>query len=228
MSIAAMGKAKSKSLTVGSIQQKHLHSRISYLYQAATYLAHVRQKRLDSHLHCAVEVRGGHNPPQERVMGLNQEQQCQTSSNTSQDEKDNTEPVIPLEPRNKVVAELSLTAGSVNQGMSPRLLSHLREVSLKGQIRLSPAIKHSVCKGCAALLITGSTSTRQVENKSRNGRKPWADILVISCNACGRHKRFPLGARRQARKSDRKPLSAQTLQQTVPKDAGESSVRHNG
>ncbi|KAI1188167.1 Rpr2-domain-containing protein [Nemania serpens] len=87
------------------------------------------------------------------------------------------------------------------------LHSDLRATSLKSQIRLSPAIKNTICKFCNMLLIEGETSTSVIENKSKGGKKPWADVLVISCNTCGGVKRFPVHAPRQKRR----PQRAQTL-----------------
>jgi hypothetical protein len=36
---------------------------------------------------------------------------------------------------------------------------------------------------------------------SKNGRKPWAEVAIITCIACGACKRFPVGAKRQKRKA---------------------------
>jgi len=81
--------------------------------------------------------------------------------------------------------------------------THLRAVSLKGQVRLSTGLKRSVCKTCNAILIPGQTSTQTVENKSKGRRKPHADVLVIECSFCKSKKRFPVGATRQQKKAKR-------------------------
>ena len=95
-------------------------------------------------------------------------------------------------------------------GPSRHLISQLRSVSLKGQIRLSQAMKHSICKRCDALLVPGSTSSTRIENKSRGGKKAWADVLVVTCQSCSAVKRFPVGAKRQCRRhlraNDTKPI----------------------
>ncbi|KAH8907886.1 Rpr2-domain-containing protein [Coniochaeta sp. PMI_546] len=92
-------------------------------------------------------------------------------------------------------------ATSTSSGVSRRLVADLRSVSLKTRIRLSPAVKQTMCKYCDALLIEGETCTTVVENKSKGGRKPWADILVRKCHACENVKRYPLNSARQKRKS---------------------------
>lgn len=93
--------------------------------------------------------------------------------------------------------------GPPQSALALQLASHLRAVSLKAQIRLSPDMKRSICKKCNTVLIPGRTSTSLIENKSRGGRKPWADVLVIQCNFCGGQKRFPVGSTRQLPKSKR-------------------------
>ena len=221
-----MAKGKSKPQTGGSvsIQQKHLHSRISYLHQAATYLAHLRREHLEKHLKLSALAEDEHIPCQKGILSLYQQRQHQTISETSKDGKEDSEPGSSPVQQNTTVTDLPLAVKSKDIGISRRLLSHLRGVSLKGQIRLAPAMKHSICKGCDALLVTGSTSTSRVENKSRNGRKPWADVLVINCSACGTPKRYPLNTKRQSKKSDRTKSSAQTLQQMSKKETGGGDV----
>ena len=87
--------------------------------------------------------------------------------------------------------------------LSRLFINHLKAVSLKGQVRLSSKMKHSICRRCDILLVPGFTSTSNLENKSRKGKKPWADVLVVTCTSCGAVKRFPVGAKRQFGRPDR-------------------------
>lgn len=108
------------------------------------------------------------------------------------------------------LVEVPKTASPVDRGHSTlavQLGSHLQAVSLKGQVHLSADVKRSVCKVCNAILIPGRTSKHTLENKSRGGKKPWADVLLIECIICGSKKRFPVGATRQQRKTDRRELA---------------------
>lgn len=89
------------------------------------------------------------------------------------------------------------------QPLSRRLVSDLRAVSLKAQVRLAPAVKHSFCKSCNTVLIEGSTCSKELENRSKGRKKPWADMMVQKCNTCGVAKRFPLAAARQKRNPHR-------------------------
>ncbi|KKY13825.1 putative rnase p rpr2 rpp21 subunit [Diplodia seriata] len=158
--------AKGDASKPKSVPNKHLHARISYLYQAATYLAN---------------------------------QSCQ-----------------PAEQRNGKKIDVDATAegdpvmqpvlpgqNAFPPGLPFYYASHLQSVSMKSQIRLSQDVKHSICKRCSAILVSGSTSSNKIENLSRGGKKPWADVLVIECNVCNAQKRFPVGAKRQPRKSER-------------------------
>jgi ribonuclease P protein subunit RPR2 len=149
-----MAKLKTKKAAV-SAPNKTLHSRVSYLYQAAAYLATRQQKIAET---------------------LNK----------------------PVNDDEKAVHHSALGIGSLS--LSRKLLSDLRSVSLKGQIRLSPEIKHSICKRCDLMLIDGFTCKSEVENKSKQGKKPWADVLVRTCDSCKSQRRFPVLMDRQKRR----------------------------
>ncbi|KAL6705535.1 hypothetical protein ACN47E_006652 [Coniothyrium glycines] len=90
--------------------------------------------------------------------------------------------------------------------LSLHLGSDLQQVSRKGQLRLSIALKRSLCKSCNTVLIPGKTSTQTIENQSKDCKKPWADVLLVTCNFCGSTKRFPVGAARQLARAKRKAV----------------------
>lgn len=100
-------------------------------------------------------------------------------------------------------AQQSESSNQRCQANALRLASHLRAVSLKGQARLSSDMKRAICKSCNAVMIPGQTSTHVLENTSKGGKKPWADVMVIQCSVCCTTKRFPVGATRQQRKAKR-------------------------
>ncbi|KAF5872947.1 putative ribonuclease p protein subunit [Botrytis fragariae] len=152
---------------VSKVPNKVLYSRMSYLYQAATYLV-VQDK----------------------------ESQEQSAKGTALDSS--MEDVMKDE--SKAVA--NVTEGP-HQALSRRLITDLRSVSLKGLMRMSPDMKHSICKNCQTLLLEGTTCTAKVENQSKGGKKPWADVLVRKCHTCGLEKRFPLATERQPRRPKR-------------------------
>ena len=176
------------------VAQKHLHSRISFLYQTATYLATVddqlgaRAPRISDEL-----KKSCHSSTELQCAATIPEAVSDAGLHHSPTEQYNMRPeIIPDDDR-----------ASKNFSLSRQLLAHLRAASLRSQIRLTPAVKHAMCKRCNFLLIPGSTSTSHVENKSKGGRKPWADVLVTTCTACGTSKRFPVGAKRQVRREFR-------------------------
>ena len=76
---------------------------------------------------------------------------------------------------------------------SRNLSSLLKAVSLKSQIRLTPELKHSLCKRCDSPLVPAATNDISITNDSRHGEKPWADVLVVACGFCGVAKRHPIG-----------------------------------
>ena len=173
-----MGKEKSKSQG-----RNHLHSRISYLHQASTYIANPQKEK--SNTVQSVQPDSGDlfiHPQEDEGHSRHANDSYVSSSHVSSRMK--------LE-RNTLPA------------LSRQMIEDLRSVSLKCQERLAPNVKHSICKRCNSLLVAGSTSTNHLENKSRGGRKPWADVLVVTCRTCGIQKRFPVGSKHQLRKSER-------------------------
>ncbi|KZM18659.1 hypothetical protein ST47_g10194 [Ascochyta rabiei] len=109
--------------------------------------------------------------------------------------------------RNKAgAAEADLSETCPTQqppSLALQLGADLHTVSRKAQLRLSVDLKRSMCKSCNAVLIPGHTATQMTENQSKWSKKPWADVLVISCNRCGSKKRLPVGAKRQPKKHQR-------------------------
>jgi ribonuclease P protein subunit RPR2 len=144
--------AKIKTLNGSAkVPNKAIHSRVSFLFQAASYLA------------------------------------------TSQPPKD-------IEQSTKQATAKVETVEAAPNPISRRLASDLRSVTLKAQLRISPQMKHAICKNCDTILIDGTTCTAEVENKSKGGKKSWADVLARRCNICGVAKRYPLTAPRQKRR----------------------------
>jgi ribonuclease P protein subunit RPR2 len=90
--------------------------------------------------------------------------------------------------------------GRPRSGLALQLATQLRTVSRKGQLKLSTDIKRQLCKTCNTMLIPGETSTHSIQNDSRGGKKPWADVLVITCHTCTSRKHFPVGVKRQQKK----------------------------
>jgi len=184
-----MGKAKAKKAD-GHIPQRHLRARISYLHRAAAYMhSHSPGKppqQLDE-THGELQSRGG-------SRDLHGEPTADACQNTEEHSSLHATPNLHQGHNGNEALHL------VGLGQTHRFVSHLRAVSLKGQIRLSAEMKHSICKRCDSRLVVGSTATRNMENKSRGGKKPWAEVLVISCNTCGVKKRFPVAAKRQPRR----------------------------
>jgi ribonuclease P protein subunit RPR2 len=99
-----------------------------------------------------------------------------------------------------------------------QLGSDLQQVTRKAQLRLSVDLKRTMCKRCNTILLPGRTATQTVENTSRNGGKPWADVLVLACKTCDGRKRFPIGANRQNKIKDRNVVPKDTTSVTSMDD----------
>ena len=177
------------------VPQRHLHLRMSYLYQAGSYLSQVSN-----------EVLGCLKDTADREQTL-----ASLVRNNSQTKKLVQEISRPV-PAASDVSDVSGSHSYVSSkeessnrlGQGRRLVSHLRNVSLKSQTRLSSSMKRSVCRRCETLLIPGLTSTFDIENKSRGGRKSWADVLIVTCKLCGTARRLPIGATRQSTRKERR------------------------
>ena len=172
---------------------KHLHSRISYLYQVALYLSQLQ-----------------FSPRYRSEEGLNTltSNDLPTESSMVQSPVTDTAVLFPhaltRTPHVQTSQRNSLHCdNSANLYTVRHTLSHLRRVSHKSQIRLPRGMKRSICRRCEAALIPGFTCKAYIENKSRKGKKPWADVLIVTCDACDFSKRFPVGAKRQASCEDK-------------------------
>ena len=200
-----MGKGGKSSSGVG-FPQKHLQSRISYIYQAAVYLNAAEgeiQKIVfespESKEEAASKSIQPASPSTPRKAAELVEIQAQTThADASNAKVSDTQ----LSPQMHSIAI---------QNFSPQthhLLSSMRSVSQKSQIRLSRSIKRSVCRRCNALLTMSSTA--KIENASRGGRKPWADVLVVTCCQCGFVRRYPVGMSEEGKHRRRKKLDEAT------------------
>lgn len=190
----------------GGPAQKHLHSRISYLYQAATLLAHATTNHI---------IEGCNPKNSEQAKGGPGE--IEQSSIMALEVEETAPAEAPVRSRNEP-ADINLYNESSlrESALSRHLLTHLRAVSLKSVIRLTPAMKNSICKRCDLLMVPGSTATISAENKSRGSKKPWADVLVLTCVACGTTKRHPVGMKRQLKRQKR--LDRYKAKTAFPKD----------
>lgn len=190
-----MAKAKAKAQKgSGGGAQSHLRARLSYLHRASLLFQSIRDelptapaqtesapgttdiRKADSH--CDEHSRAPSASPSKDILG-HHEAPCLTEP-SSQDQTPHP------------------------SYLSRQYASQLQAVSLKSQLRLPRDVKQSFCKRCHTVLVPGSTCTKGIENKSRGGKKLWADVLVIGCGVCGAKKRYPQGQKRTMRLVDRR------------------------
>lgn len=204
--------AKCKPQKPLCVPQKHLHSRISFLYQAATYLASTQSAVVTSTPSDGVSL---------KPVGVSNGSDLRSKEVKSSTSEQATTSMASVPVRDRGVSHSDWPASSMRESAPSRqLLSHLHAVSRKAQISLSPNIKHSVCKRCHTLLITGSNCHERLENLSRGSRKPWADVMVRKCLTCGTEKRTPTGIMRQAGKAKRC-----TMKKSLHQANGQGEIR---
>ena len=169
-------------------EKQQLQSRIAFLYKAATQLSKVEQQQQHNASRHASDTCVG-------PSGINATEHGVHTA--SQDVEREGGSIV------KASDDCAEPKPTVTGGLSHLYISHLRTVSQKNVLRLPSDIKRAICKRCDAVLEDGSTATITMENTSRKGRKPHANIRQIKCNNCGATKRFPEGAQRQPRKTSR-------------------------
>lgn len=179
-----MAKEKAKK----GVPNKHLHARIAYLDRAVKYLS-AQSLAHNGNKSVVTEEFHDHQQPIERMTTIPPGTLAIDAAHSIANKKPS-----PGHPS-------TATFNSPPSGLPLQLNAHLRSVAQKAQIRLAQDLKHAICKICSSPLIEGETCLRSTENLSKGGRKPWADVLVLKCCACGACKRFPIGAKKQKRKS---------------------------
>ncbi|KAI0019889.1 hypothetical protein F4780DRAFT_780013 [Xylariomycetidae sp. FL0641] len=84
----------------------------------------------------------------------------------------------------------------------------------KVYLQLSTRIFRAISSPTCALPLS-RTSSSVVENKSKGGKKPWADVLVITCHTCQGVKRYPVQAARQKRRPVREKEARETTEKNT-------------
>lgn len=178
--------AKSTKKPKEKVANRAQYSRISYLYQAGEYLASMSSEEKSNGPPGCLSAQRNSSAHQDRTC---QPTASQDASATAQEQgKPGPSATANLEP------------------LSRRLMAEMRRVALKTQIRLDPSIKRRVCKFCDSRVSPETGAGKAyIENRSRRGNKPWADVLVVECGTCGGRKRYPVGAERQQKREHRGP-----------------------
>lgn len=160
----------------GSVPNRHIYTRISFLYQASACLSQAAKQDPNT---ASADAGVTHDTKQHHATTLAQQYH-------------------------------SLTAA---RSMARRLLTDFRAIGQKTNTRANPHLKRSICKYCDSLLIEGQTSSSAIENKSKGGKKPWADVLVVKCQTCGGEKRFPVSPRENKRRPFREAKGGRSIEQ---------------
>lgn len=78
------------------------------------------------------------------------------------------------------------------QVLSRALARNVDLVSKKTVLKLTPAMKRTICKKCHTNLIPGINMKIRIENLSKKQLEK-SQVLVHQCNNCLEQKRFPIG-----------------------------------
>lgn len=173
---------------------KHLQSRISYLHKAAEHLTLSYLSSL---------------PAGKTDNASNKDSELPFEPAIKTDEEFQKNPDLLPKKKTTTLDSQQSVPRKDTLGMARWLSSSMRNVSLKGQIRLSPSVKHQICRRCGGFLIPGATSVECIENKSREGKKARADVLFTTCNTCQSKTRIPVGMVRQQRRKNRSKVSVE-------------------
>ncbi|EFW18928.1 hypothetical protein D8B26_007131 [Coccidioides posadasii str. Silveira] len=189
-----MAKAKGQKGSAGGAQG-HLFARISYLYKASLLFQSAHDPASLSKLQHAER------DPSGSLRAGNIESLSIARAPESLDQ-----PAVPDLPANIIGRPSHLAR---------QYASQLRATSLKSQQKLPRGVKHTLCKRCDTILVPGSTCSKEIENKSRGGTKPWADVLVVKCGVCGTVKRYPQVKKRTMKLVDRRRHADDTAKTEV-------------
>ncbi|KAA8643419.1 ribonuclease P Rpr2/Rpp21/SNM1 subunit [Aspergillus tanneri] len=194
-----MAKVKGKKGPSGGVNS-HIRSRLNYLHAAATYLQsrEVPSKQSSSE---------GHN----ESINAHEKESAPSAAHIVPQVIDSDDAVA--EGKRPSAFETPTAAVLIPQ-LSRGLISQMRGVSLKSQLRLPVEVKRSFCKRCDSLLIRNVNCMQEVRNASRGGKKPWADVLIVRCNTCGTEKRFHQTEKRSKKLSERRNMQKQKEETT--------------
>ena len=168
---------KSKSGANLKIPNRQVRARMSFLYQAANYLAQA---------HC-----GENNPAQSSAANSHSpDDQAMCLGVEKLGTKASLNKIKSSGKSGKDMANATLLR---QHALPARWTGQIITLGRKNQAQLSRDVKRTICKRCRILLVPGETVSVYVENNSVGGRKPWADVLVNECLSCGTLKRFPIG-----------------------------------
>ncbi|KAJ9210836.1 hypothetical protein DTO166G4_7607 [Paecilomyces variotii] len=168
----------------------HIRARLEYLRKAAVYIqsASTSRSRPDQNDNTDEQMTDG-----QMLQAVHTEPEIVESSETRDGHQESDQPT---HNQNRTLC------------IPRQFISQMRGVSLKSQMRLPIEVKRSFCKRCDIILVPGFNCVERIENASRGGKKPWADVRVVRCTACGTEKRFPQTDRRSKKLSERKSEAA--------------------
>ncbi|KAJ4493760.1 RNAse P Rpr2/Rpp21/SNM1 subunit domain-containing protein [Lentinula edodes] len=70
--------------------------------------------------------------------------------------------------------------------LSRSYIETMKSVGTKTTVQVDPSVKRTLCKGCNAVLVPGSTASVRTRRSSTHGH-----IMIYTCSGCKHHSRIP-------------------------------------
>ncbi|KAG5651870.1 hypothetical protein H0H81_007117 [Sphagnurus paluster] len=150
-------KGKDETPTANSAANRDIIQRLNFLYQASTYLNTLPPGTTSTP-----------NPPNPK-----------TSTNATPDKP----------PRKMYSEKGSMTAAKrtvTASDLAKTYIATMKTVGQKTTVKMDPAVKRTLCKGCNMTLIPGATASVRVKKSPAHGH-----IMVYTCTSCKTSRRIP-------------------------------------
>ncbi|CDR41842.1 RHTO0S06e06986g1_1 [Rhodotorula toruloides] len=161
--------------------------RLSYLYQASILL----NSALAGAATDAVRKRKGRKRRRlsdEGAGAVEDEEEVSTPDQLMKD-KDGEDGTSEVQKAGEAMSRPHKRDRSPTGGLQPvarHVAREMKQVAKKATVRMDPAVKRTVCQGCATVLVPGVTSTVRVKPSGPHGH-----LVVHTCLSCRRQRRLP-------------------------------------
>ncbi|KAF8070048.1 RNAse P Rpr2/Rpp21/SNM1 subunit domain-containing protein [Lyophyllum atratum] len=150
--------------TANSVANRDIIQRLNFLYQASVYLNTVpSQQQSSSTVSNAVPI------PSTTPNAV--------SDGTTREKKEGKKPK-----KRANAAKRAVTASD----LARTYIATMKIVGQKTTVKIDPAVKRTLCKGCNMTLIPGTTASIRVKKSSTHGH-----TMVYTCTACNTSLRIP-------------------------------------
>ncbi|GLB36969.1 putative rpr2-domain-containing protein [Lyophyllum shimeji] len=155
-------KNKDEVPTASSVANRDIIQRLNFLYQASVYLNTVPSDRPEG--------------VSDALAGSSTSQNVTTSGLDKQQKRGKKEK------GRKNAVKRAVTASD----LARTYVATMKSVGQKTTVKIDPAVKRTLCKGCNMTLVPGATASVRVKNSPVHGH-----IMVYTCSGCHTARRIP-------------------------------------